>query len=88
MSDFIKARLAKDKPHLLKTKKYILDNDWTELKAIETDEKGKKPFNPKEDEFNVQTLAINIVIDRLKYFVKKTTSDHHTIVFKKAVKEY
>lgn len=88
MSDFIKARLAKDKPHLLKTRKYLLDNDWTKLSVIESDEKGKKPYNPKEEEFNVQTLAVNIVIDRLKYFVNKSKADHHEAIFKKSVKEY
>lgn len=88
MSDFIKARLAKDKPHLLKTKKYLIDNDWTELPAIIDSDKGKKAYNPKEEEFNVQSLAVNIVIDRLKYFVNKSKADHHEVIFKKSVKEY
>jgi len=86
MSDFIKTFIKKTKPQILKTKKYLSENDWSNH-VTEYDEDGKpKKFN-KEGEFEVQDKAIKIIVNRLKYFIKKAEGDHHLKIFKDFVKE-
>ena len=70
------------RPH---TRKYIKDNDWTELGSIIVPEKGK-PFNPKQEEFLVQDQSVLILIDLLKFFAKKALNQHKLPQFKKYVK--
>lgn len=85
MSEYVDNYIKKYKPALLKTEKYIKENDWTTLGNIIIPEKGKA-FNPKLDEFLVQDQSILILIDRLKFFAKKASDQHRLPQFKKYVK--
>lgn len=85
MSEYVDNYIKKYKPSLLKSEKYIKDNNWTELGDIIIPEKGK-PFNPKQDEFIVQDQSVLILIDRLKFFAKKASGQHRLPQFKKYVK--
>ncbi len=85
MSEYVDEYIKKYKPALLKTEKYIKDNDWTLLGDIIIPEKGK-PFNPKLGEFLVQDQSVLILIDRLKFFAKKASNQHRLPQFKKYVK--
>lgn len=85
MSEYVDEYIKKYKPALLKTEKYIKDNDWTLLGGIIIPEKGKA-YNPKQDEFLVQDQSILILIDRLKFFAKKASAQHRLPQFKKYVK--
>ena len=85
MSEYVDEYIAKYKPALLKTEKYIKDNDWTLLGGIIIPEKGKA-YNPKLDEYLVQDQSILILIDRLKFFAKKASNQHKLPQFKKYVK--
>jgi hypothetical protein len=89
MSDFIKSFVAKTKPQFTKTRKYISDNDWSKFTNIsEEDEEGHKTKkSPKKEEFDVQDKAVSIIVDRLKYFVKKAEGDHKVPLFKTFVKD-
>lgn len=84
-SSYVDEYIKKYKSALLKTEKYIKDNDWTLLGGIIIPEKGK-PFNPKQEEFLVQDQSTLILIDRLKFFAKKASSEHRLPQFKKYVK--
>jgi len=70
-SNYVDEYIKKYKTALIKTEKYIKDNDWTLLGKIVVSEKSK-PYNPKQDEFLVQDQSILILIDRLKFFAKKS----------------
>lgn len=85
MSEYVDEYIKKYKPALVKTEKYIKDNDWTLLGGIIIPEKGKA-YNPKQDEFLVQDQSILILIDRLKFFAKKASAQHRLPQFKKYVK--
>lgn len=85
MSQYVDEYIKKYKPALLKTEKYIKDNDWTLLGSIIIPEKGK-PFNPKQEEFLVQDQSVLILIDRLKFFARKASGQHRLPQFKKYVK--
>ena len=84
MSQYVDEYIKKYKSSLLKTEKYIKDNDWTLLGDIIIPEKGK-PYNPKLEEFLVQDQSILILIDRLKFFAKKASGQHRLPQFKKYV---
>lgn len=85
MSAFVDEYIKKYKTSLVKTEKYIKDNDWTLLGNIVVSEKSK-PYNPKQEEFLVQDQSILILIDRLKFFAKKASDQHRLPQFKKYVK--
>ena len=85
MSEYVDSYIEKYRPALLKTEKYIKDNDWTLLGGIVIPDKGKA-YNPKQDEFLVQDQSILILIDRLKFFAKKASAQHRLPQFKKYVK--
>lgn len=85
MSEYVDNYVKKYKPSLLKTEKYINENNWTLLGEIVIREKGKA-FNPKQDEFLVQDQSILILIDRLKFFAKKALDQHKLPKFKNYVK--
>ena len=91
MSEFIKNSIKKNKPHFLKYKKYIVENDWRILKATAptTVAKGKikSTVDYRQEEFNVQNELISAIINRLKLFVKKTDGDHHLKLVKDFIKE-
>ena len=84
MSEFVDDYIKKYKTSLIKTEKYIKDNDWTLLGEIKITEKGKV-INPKLDEFLVQDQSVLILIDRLKFFAKKASGQHRLPQFKKYV---
>jgi len=85
MSEFVENYIKKYRPALLKSEKYLKDNDWTLLGDIIVPEKGK-PFNPKQEEFLVQDQSILILVDRLKFFAKKASGQHRLPKFKTYVK--
>jgi hypothetical protein len=85
MSEFVENYIKKYRPALLKSEKYIQENDWTLLGDIIVPEKGK-PFNPKQEEFLVQDQSILILVDRLKFFAKKASGQHRLPKFKTYVK--
>lgn len=85
MSQYVDDYINKYKPALLKTEKYLKDNDWTLLGDIIVPEKGK-PYNPKQEEFLVQNQSILILLDRLKFFAKKASGQHRLPKFKTYVK--
>lgn len=91
MSEIIKAQIKKNKPHFLKYKKYIEDNDWTILKVKEPREgfkgKLKTTVELRKEEFDVQNELVSAILNRLKLFVKRAEGDHHLKVFKDFVKE-
>lgn len=87
MSEFIKAFIKKEKPQFLKTKKYISENDWTEEISTDEEETNAVKYNKKSGEFDVQDKAIKILLNRLKYFLKKTEADAHLKIHKDFVKE-
>lgn len=85
MSQFVDEYIKKYKPALLKTEKYIKDNNWTQLEKIHISEKGKA-VNPKLEEYLVQDQSVLILIDRLKFFARKASNEHRLPQFKKYVK--
>lgn len=92
MSKFIKDFTEKNKPQFIKYKEYISSNDWRTKFTDEEENpaaikaKFKSPVQLKRDEFVTQNNLVNIIIDRLKYFVAKTQADQHTKGFKDLVK--
>lgn len=86
MSEFIKGFIRKEKPQFLKTKKYISENDWTCEDDTEDEETNAVKHNRKSGEFDVQDKAVKILLNRLKYFLKKSDSDAHLKIFKDFVK--
>lgn len=86
MSEFIKAFIQKEKPQFLKTKKYISENDWTEEIEEEDEENKAARHTRKSGEFDVQDKAIKILLNRLKYFLKKAGGDSYLDVYKDFVK--
>lgn len=87
MSDFIKGFIKKEKPQFLKTKKYISENDWSSEIATEDEESNAVKYNRRAGEFDVQDKAIKILLNRLKYFLKKSEADTHLKIHKDFVKE-
>ena len=85
MSDFISDFIASSKKQFLKNKKYIEDNDWTNTAKLKkrTDENSK--INKiRADEFKLQNDLASGILERIKYFVKKTSSikrTEHTLDF-------
>jgi hypothetical protein len=89
MSQFIKEFIKKTKPQFLKTKKYLSENDWSNW-TIDKDDIYEKPSARSkrvQGEFEVQEKAIKIVLNRIKYLVKKSEGDHHLKIFKDFVKD-
>jgi hypothetical protein len=84
MSQYVEEYIKKYISTLLKTEKYIKDNDWTILGKITILENGKV-INPKKEEFMVQDQSVLILIDRLKFFSKKANQHHRLPQFKKYV---
>lgn len=92
MSEIISSIIKKNKPHFVKYKKYINDNNWTILKAIPREDgapkvKYKSTVDLRLEEFTVQEGLIKVILERLKNFVKKSEGDHHLKIFKDFVKE-
>jgi hypothetical protein len=83
MAEFVDIYIQKYTPSLLKTEKYIRENDWTLLGEIRIE--NGKVVNPKKDEFMVQDQSVLILIDRLKFFAKKANQHHRLPQFKKYV---
>jgi hypothetical protein len=86
MSELIRQFIKKAKPQFLKTKRYLEANDWSNH-VPEFDEEGREKKYNKEGEFDVQDKAAKIIVNRLKYLVKKSEGDHHLKIFKDFIKE-
>lgn len=90
MSEAIKLSIKRNKPHFLKYRKYIQDNDWTTIKKVvleDSKRRQKTEVDLRSEEFAVQNELIKAVLSRLKVFVKKSEGDHHLKIFKDFVKE-
>ena len=78
--------ITKEKPHLIKYRKYILENTWEHLvwKGV-----GKPKTNTevRKGEFDLHNNIVLTVIARLKQVIKKSDGDHHLKVFKDYVKQ-
>lgn len=86
MSEYIKSAIKKNKPHFLKYKKYINENNWTSL-VFSGEGKPKSDVEIRKSEFDVQNQLALAILNRLKLFVKKSEGDHHLKVFKDFTKE-
>lgn len=113
---FIKSFVQKTKPQVIKYKKYLENNNWTDMsvesslndeffnglyssdptevkkaeitKLIKEQIAGQKDIiKTKSDEFKLQNELMINVVERVRYFVGKTTGDHHKTEFKKFIKE-
>jgi intein/homing endonuclease len=71
MSDFISDFISKTKKQFLKNRKYISDNDWSNIKDAENTKTNKENLKYKNLEFNLQNDLVTGVVDRIKYFIKK-----------------
>lgn len=90
MSEFIKEFVKKNKPQFLKYRKYIEENDWRDKSNAGGETvKGKQKTNIqlKSEEFVIQNQLVTSILDRIKYFVKKSEGDHHLKIFKDFIKE-
>jgi hypothetical protein len=91
MSSTVKDAINKNKPHFLKYKKYLTDNDWTQIKRKGSEEelkgKSKSTVELREEEFRVQNELVKAILERLKTFVKKHDADRELPSFKSFVKE-
>ena len=86
MSQYIKDAIKKNKPHILKYKKYIKDNDWRDI-VWDLQGKPKTDVELRRAEFDVQNQLALAILNRLKLFVKKAEGDHHLKIFKDFTKE-
>ena len=85
MATKIQEAINKAKPHFLKYKKYIKENDWTTLKAIYNEEnkgKQKSTVDLRKEEFLVQQNLVKAILDRLKVFVTRNEGDKHLKAYK------
>ena len=91
MSNSIKTAINKNKPHFLKYKKYLSENDWTKIESVKLQEgfkgKIKTTVELREEEFKVQNELIKAILERLKSLSKKNEGDHHLKIFKDFVKQ-
>lgn len=91
MSSIVKSAIDKNKPHFLKYKKYITDNDWTIIKKTDSLEgfkgKQKTTVELRAEEFKVQDALVKAILERLKSFVKKSEGEHGIKIFKDFVKD-
>jgi hypothetical protein len=93
MSEIIRLAINKNKPHFLKYKKYIEENDWTRLKQtaplFEGGTKGKQKTTVeiRKEEFDVQNQLIKAILERLTAFVKQNEGDKHLKTFKTFVND-
>jgi hypothetical protein len=93
MSDFVKDFISSAKKQFLKNKKYIEENDWTYSNKPSIKNKTKKQREEEDfdsikeqqnqnkrklDEFNLQNDLASGILERVKYFVKKTSSIKRT----------
>ena len=86
MSELIKDTIKKNKPHFLKYKKYINENDWQTF-TWNGQGKPKTDVEIRKAEFDVQNELVKAMIERTKAFVKRSEGDHHLKIFKDFVKE-
>lgn len=86
MSELIKDTIKKNKPHFLKYKKYINENDWQSF-SWDGIGKTKTDVELRKSEFDVQNQLVIAMLERTKAFVKRSDGDHHLKVFKDFIKE-
>jgi hypothetical protein len=86
MSEYIKNTIKKNRPHFLKFKKYILENDWRELKW-DGEGKPKTYVEIRKAEFDIQNSLVKTMIGRLKRFVQKSGNDYKLKIAKTFIKD-
>lgn len=85
-SEFVGDFISKTKKQFLKYNKYIIDNDWSDLKTLVAKKKSAKAKKVEDDEnktskrqeFDIQNDLAKGILDRVKYFVKKTENIKRT----------
>lgn len=86
MSEAIKISIKKNKPHFLKYKKYIEENDWQYM-SWDAIGKPKTDTEVRKAEFDIQNELIKAMLERLKAFVKRNEGDQHLKIFKDFTKD-
>lgn len=82
----VKDLIKKEKPHLLKYKKYIKDNPWENLSWNKVG-KERSDSDVRKEEFNLHNNIITTILNRLKSVAKKSQGSHHLKIFKDYVHE-
>lgn len=78
--------IKKEKPHLVKYRKYILENEWQRL-VWSGIGKPKTNTDVRKGEFDLHNNIILTILNRLKHVVKKSEGEHHLKTFKDFVKQ-
>lgn len=86
MSEYIKNVIKKNRPHFVKFKKYILENDWREL-DWNGEGKPKTYVEIRKAEFDIQNSLVKTMIGRLKRFVQKSGNDYKLKIAKTFIKD-
>jgi hypothetical protein len=86
MSEYIKSSIKKNRPHFLKFKKYILENDWRDL-DWSGEGKPKTYVEIRKAEFDIQNSLVKTMIGRLKRFVQKSGNDYKLKIAKTFIKD-
>lgn len=86
MSEYIKNAIKKNRPHFVKFKKYILENDWREL-DWNGEGKPKTYVEIRKAEFDIQNSLVKTMIGRLKRFVQKSGNDYKLKIAKTFIKD-
>lgn len=81
MNEEVRDLIKKEKPHVLKYKKYVVENPWSTLKWNEIG-KPKSNTEVRKEEFNLQNNILTTIVNRLKATSKKTKGSHHLKIFK------
>lgn len=81
MSEIVKELIKKEKPHLIKYKKYIQENDWQKM-IWNGIGKPKSDTEVRKEEFDLQNNIILTLLSRLKSAAKKSDGHHHLKIFK------
>ena len=78
MANFVKDFIQSAEKQFLKNKKYIEVKDWTVEKEDVEEENFFKKNKRRLDEFNLQNDLASGILERVKYFVKKTSGVKRT----------
>ena len=78
MANFVKDFIQSAEKQFLKNKKYIEVKDWTVEKEEEEEGDFYKKNKKRLEEFNLQNDLASGILERVKYFVKKTSGIKRT----------
>ncbi len=86
MIENVRELVKKEKPHLIKYKKYISEKNWNNL-TFNGIGKPKSNIEVRKEEFDLHNTMVATIISRLKVVAKKSEGYHHYQVFKEYVNE-